>query len=308
MPKMKVIKSIYIDAAPEKIYPIINNLSNWEQWSPWVIAEPTAQLNVAKDGKYHEWDGEIIGAGNLKIQEEIENESVSMALTFLKPWKSKAITRFTLEKKGKGTEVIWTMDSSLPFFLFWMKKQMEVFVGMDYDRGLTMLKDLVETGSSNSTLTFKGVKSFYTTKYIGIKSQCSSSNLGQSMEKDFTQLMEFIREKTGENAHGNPFSIYHEFDVMKGKVIYSACHPLKEIPSKIPENFYTGELPKMRVYTVSHTGPYRHIGNAWSAAMMHQRAKKFRPAKKIPPMEVMLNSPKDTPEKELIAEVLFAVK
>ena len=61
MPKMNVIKSIYVDAAPEKIYPIINDLSNWEQWSPWVIAEPNAQLNVAADGKYHEWDGEIIG-------------------------------------------------------------------------------------------------------------------------------------------------------------------------------------------------------------------------------------------------------
>ncbi|MDB9821639.1 hypothetical protein OAC17_02770 [Flavobacteriaceae bacterium] len=34
MPKMNVIKSIYVDAAPEKIYPIINDLSNWEQWSP----------------------------------------------------------------------------------------------------------------------------------------------------------------------------------------------------------------------------------------------------------------------------------
>ena len=65
MPKMKVIKSIYIDSAPEKIYPIISDLNNWQEWSPWVIAEPRAQLNVASDGKFHEWDGDIIGAGNL---------------------------------------------------------------------------------------------------------------------------------------------------------------------------------------------------------------------------------------------------
>ena len=61
MPKMKVIKSIYIDSAPEKIYPILNDLNNCEQWSPWVIAEPRAHLNVASDGKFHEWDGDIIG-------------------------------------------------------------------------------------------------------------------------------------------------------------------------------------------------------------------------------------------------------
>ena len=110
MPKMKVIKSIYIDSAPEKIYPIINDLNNWQEWSPWVIAEPRAQLNVASDGKFHEWDGDIIGAGNLKIQDEVGNQSVTMALNFLKPWKSIAFTSFTLKKKKNGTEVVWTME------------------------------------------------------------------------------------------------------------------------------------------------------------------------------------------------------
>ena len=87
MPKLNVNKSILIDAAPEKIFPIINNLSHWEQWSPWVISEPTALINVAKDGKYHDWDGDIIGSGNLKIEEEVKNKKVVMKLQFLKPWK-----------------------------------------------------------------------------------------------------------------------------------------------------------------------------------------------------------------------------
>jgi len=39
--------------------------------------------------------------------------------------------------KGK-TEVTWTTDSSLPFFLFWMKKSMEGFVGMKLARAPEM--------------------------------------------------------------------------------------------------------------------------------------------------------------------------
>ena len=70
MPKMNVNKSILIDATPAKIFPIINDLNNWEQWSPWTLAEPTAKITVAKDGKYHDWDGDIIGSGNLKITSE----------------------------------------------------------------------------------------------------------------------------------------------------------------------------------------------------------------------------------------------
>ena len=41
-----------------------------------------------------------------------------------------------LKRAGLAPELTWTMDSSLPFFLFWMKKSMEGFIGMDYDPGL----------------------------------------------------------------------------------------------------------------------------------------------------------------------------
>ena len=102
---MNVNKSILIDATPAKIFPIINDLNDWEPCSPWTLAEPTAIINVAKDGKYHDWDVDIIGSGNLKITSEVKNESVVMNVQFLKPWKSKAITKFHLKKTKKGTLV-----------------------------------------------------------------------------------------------------------------------------------------------------------------------------------------------------------
>ncbi|MGB1448944.1 MAG: SRPBCC family protein [Flavobacteriaceae bacterium] len=308
MPKMNITKSIHIDAAPEKIFPIINDLSNWNTWSPWVIAEPTATVNVAKDGKYHDWDGDIIGSGNLKIEEETKNKSVVMNLQFLKPWKSKAITTFQLKKTKKGTQVSWTMESSLPFFLFWMKKQMEVFVGMDYDRGLAMLKDLVETGKTNSTLEFKGVQPFHATKYIGIKTSCAFSKIAENMGRDFGAMMPYLMQHHQDKMSGHALSIYHKVDVVKDTVTYTAAHPVSEVPADLPSEYHQGELPEFSAYTIRHTGPYHHIGNAWSAGMMHQRAKKFQPTRKIVPMEVMYNSPMNTAPEDLISEILFPVK
>lgn len=305
---MNVNKSILIDAAPEKIFPIINDLNNWEQWSPWVLAEPTATINVAKDGKYHDWNGNIIGSGNLKIESEVENQSVVMQLQFLKPWKSKALTKFHLKKTKKATLVCWSMESSLPFFLFWMKKQMEVFVGMDYDRGLAMLKDLVETGNTNSNLEFKGVKSFHATKFIGIKTVCAFSAIAENMERDFGELMPYLMQNHQDKISGNGISIYHDVNVVKDKVSYTAAHPVSEIPADLPVGYYVGELPKFSAYTIRHTGPYHHIGNAWAAGMMHQRAKKFKSSRKQPPMEIMYNSPINTPPNKLISEILFPVK
>lgn len=81
---MNVNQSIQINASPKKVFAVLNDLHLWEAWSPWVLAEPTAKITVAKDGKYHEWEGEIIGAGNLKIDHEKENELIEMSLHFLK--------------------------------------------------------------------------------------------------------------------------------------------------------------------------------------------------------------------------------
>ena len=57
---------------------------------------------------------------------------------------------------------------------------MEIFVGMDYDRGLALLKDLVETGKTNSNLEFKGIKTFHATKFIGILQKIWSEILENS--------------------------------------------------------------------------------------------------------------------------------
>ena len=302
---MNVNQSIQINASPKKVFAVLNDLHQWEAWSPWVLAEPTAKITVAKDGKYHEWEGEIIGAGNLKIDHEKENELIEMSLHFLKPWKSKAKTTFVLEKKGKGTLLTWKMNSRLPFFLFWMKKQMQTFVGMDYDRGLKLLKDLVETSQTNSTLTFHGKKPFKGTAYIGLKTSCSPQDMAENMERDFTDILKNIVEYCKDLANGDFLTIYHEFDVMKNKVVYTACFPVTKIIKELPERFVTGHIPDLNTYSIRHKGPYRHIANAWAAGMMHERGKKFKPNKKFPPIEVMRNSPKNTPENELVADILF---
>lgn len=160
MPKIELNRSIEINASPEKVFKALNDLNQWRIWSPWLILEPETKVTVSDDTKYYEWDGKRIGAGNMQITSEVKNQSVNLDLTFLKPWKSKAKVRFELKGIGDHTEVTWFMDSSLPFFMFWMKKMMMGFIGMDYERGLNLLKDFVEEGEVYSKLEFIGEESF----------------------------------------------------------------------------------------------------------------------------------------------------
>ena len=124
MPKMHIEKSISIDAPVDKVFKVLNDYNTWSTWSPWLIMEPDAEVKVEEGGKAYSWNGKLVGSGEMKMTAEDVNKSLHMDLTFLTPWKSQAKVWFEFESDGDKTKVTWFMDSSLPFFLFWMKKMM----------------------------------------------------------------------------------------------------------------------------------------------------------------------------------------
>ncbi len=307
MPKMNISRSVVINAPVEKIFSTLNDFNNWQAWSPWLIMEPEAKVTVREDSKYYEWEGNRVGAGNMTVLNEKENEHIDYDLTFLKPWKSKANVSFYFKPVKDGIQVTWTMASSLPFFMFWMKKQMEAFVGMDYDRGLSMLKEHIEKGEIDSKLEFRGVSDFSAAKYIGIKTKCGMQEIGPKMMADFGKLEEYMKENQ-EIAAGAAYSIYHKWDMVKEQVEYTACVGVKSIPSNVPSNFIASEIPATKVYVMRHVGAYEHLGNAWSTLYTMQRNKEFKMLKGIHPFEMYVNNPQEVAVKDLITDIHFAIK
>jgi len=306
MPKMNIERSVQIDAPAERIYKIISDFNDWRPWSPWLLMEPEAKVTVAEDAKSYQWEGKRTGSGNMKILEEKENQFIDYDLNFLKPWKSHANTSFTLDEEGDATKVTWKMNSGWPFFLFFMKKMMEAYVGADYERGLDMLKAYVETGNVPSKLEFEGRKTFAGTKYIGIKTSCAIEAIGEKMEADFTSLKNYMSESNIESKH--TFTIYHKWDIPKGQVAYTAALGLDVLPDSLEGDFVSGEIPEASCYVLKHTGRYQHVGNAWSTLYTMTRNKEIKHNKKIDPFEIYLNDPQNTEEKDLETSVYFPVK
>lgn len=307
MPKMNVVRSITIDTDASTVFSKLNDFNHWPTWSPWLIMEPGVDVTVSDDAKYYEWKGNRVGEGNMKITGEVENEKIDYDLTFLKPWKSEAKVSFLMNKSGNGTEVTWTMDSSLPLFMFWMKKMMEGFIGMDYERGLNLLKDYVEKGEVESKLEFMGVQPFPGTKYVGIKTTCSMAEIGEKMSNDFGALEQHLETLSEVEITGS-YSIYHKWDVKKKLVIYTACFGVNKHPDTLPAGIFNDEIPATNVHVVRHIGRYDHLGGAWGAQMNMQRGKEFKMKRGIDPFERYHNKPGDVPDKELVADICFAAK
>jgi len=302
---MNVERTIRIDAPVEKVYRTVNDFNHWTAWSPWLIMEPNAKVNVSDDAKFYEWDGKQVGSGNMKVTEEKPYASVDYDLTFLKPWKSTAKVRFEMHGHGDHSHVTWYMDSSLPFFMFWMKKSMEAYVGMDYERGLMLLKDYVEDDQVHSKLEFKGIGNYPGCKYVGIRTQCNSDSLSNNMKNDFDRLWKVVGE---DGASNNAFSIYHKWDMVKNIIEYTAGIPVDQVPDDMPSDIITGNIPSTPVHTIRHTGPYSHLGNAWSTQYNYHRGKVFKMNKKIDPFEVYVNNPAEAKANELITDIHFPCK
>ena len=307
MPALNIKKSTRIEAPAEKVFDVLSNFNHWQAWSPWLIMEPEAQVKIAEDAKSYSWEGNRVGSGNMKITSEKANQSIDYDLMFLKPWKSKAKVRFELNQNGDATEVTWSMESSLPFFLFWMKKMMEGFVGMDYERGLGMLKELIEEGKVHSKLNFEGQSSYKGCQYVGVRTTCPMGEIGEAMKRDFGKLESYVSQHE-DNVFGPALSVYHKWDITKKQVSYTSAIPVKEIPETLSEGLISGSIPSTEIYTIIHTGPYTHLGNAWSTLYNMKQNKEIKVNKSIDPFEIYVNDPTKVDAKELITAVNFPLQ
>ena len=306
---LSVSESIEIEKPLDEVFKFVGNFKNWKVWSPWLCQEPNCPVSIAFDpclkGHSQTWDGSLIGSGQMLISDLVPNESIHYTLTFLKPWKSRSEVTFRFKELSSGaTLVSWSMKGKLPFFLFFMKRMMEAWIGSDYTRGLSMLKEYLEKGRVDSKVTVFDEphlqEAFY---WFGTKRECSLDDLPNLMKKDFETL---LKTKEKEKSLRDPkfaFSFYHKWDFVKKRAEYTSglaySHKVKDFGG-----FQTGFVKDHYSLVVEHLGSYRFLGNAWSAAIMLKRSSK-RAHKKIPMYEVYVNLPGEVKEEELKTRIVI---
>lgn len=305
MPTTNISRSQLIIAPIDKVRENVVNFRHWEKWSPWFVIEPTTKVVYDKDEKGYQWNGKYTGEGKMRLKNEKAN-TIDYNLEFLKPWKSKADVSFVLEEKDENTLATWTMNSSLPWFLFWMKANIEGFVGMDYERGLLMLKDYCELGKIRTQLEFKGIEHFEGCTFVGINNESDFADMEETMGRDFEKLEKYIQDKY--EISGQPFSQYHKWDIRKKTAIYTIGIPVSGEPKKADKGFIIGKLPETKVHKIIHHGSYDFLGGAWSAQESMARGKAFKKNNNIHPFEIYINDPAEVPKEKLITAVCFPVK
>lgn len=297
-----VERKIVVEKPLQEVFAIVRDFKQWPAWSPWLIQEKDCQLTYKDDGKSYSWEGVFVGSGSMTVKKISPNERIDYHLQILKPWKSESAVSLIFSGKPGATEVTWRMVGKLPFFMFWMKKMLVGMIGMDYARGLAMLKEYVEQGSVSSHLTFIGEQKFGGGNYVGIRRTCLLAQIDTAMQADFEAI---AAEKTALGSSEKALSLYHRWDVAKGEVDYTAAVFVDEFPESLPSGFVQGEIAMGPTYQILHTGCYHYLGNAWAAGMSRKQNKVFKARKGAVPFEIYLNDPELVAPGELQTEVHF---
>ncbi len=144
-----VERSVSIARPAGEMFPRVNSLRKFNDWSPWVDIDPAAVITFSGPdsgvGASMHWAGNRkIGTGSDTIIESVADRHVGLELDFGGQGKSKS--SIELEPAVGGTKVTWTLDMDLGagpirryFGLF-----MDGMIGPDYERGLGRLKTLAE--------------------------------------------------------------------------------------------------------------------------------------------------------------------
>jgi effector-binding domain-containing protein len=310
MPAIHVQRSIWIDASVEKVFQSVVDFRTWTTWSPWLCSDPDAEVSVTDNatgvGAKYAWNGQVVGQGELTHRLVKPSQRIEDELHFVKPFKSRADTSFDFQPERSGCRVTWQMQSSLPWFLFWMKNQMQGFIGMDYDRGLRMLKEWLETGKILSRTTIDGVQTVGPIKVAGVRAGSAMSEVGSAMDKAFGTAIEQFTT-AGLPKSGEMVSVYHKVNPQAMTFEFTAGYTVANNTNGSMSGLSTWSLPQTKALRVTHHGSYDHLGNAWSAAFTYARAKKLK-LRGVGDFEIYRNSPRDTSAEDLCTEVYLPLR
>jgi hypothetical protein len=144
-----VSRSVVINAPETVIFPYLNNLHQFEDWSPWKARDPQLAVSYggpeSGQGARVTWSSKkpSIGTGSMEISEAQPSRRIDLVVNLNG---LDGTSSYDVVPSGSGSKVIWTFgyESGTNPLKRWKALMLDGFVGAEYRTGLERLRDKVE--------------------------------------------------------------------------------------------------------------------------------------------------------------------
>jgi effector-binding domain-containing protein/uncharacterized protein YndB with AHSA1/START domain len=279
--KSRVERSTQINAKPEAVYALVNDLTTYDKWMPWNQKDPNMKKKYENEsitsgtGAAYSWESKVkdVGVGTLKITESVPNKKVVTALSFKD--QGEGIGGWELGEKNGGTEVKWYMESEAGGNLFYKMVSKYVFlfmdkmVGPDFEKGLASMKKLAESGEypkaagnlQNPTVTIEEKEIPAQTILYVSETAGSTNELGEKLGEIFgTELGAFLK-KSGLQMAGPPVAWYTS---EKPPFTFDAGVPVNKAPAATEGRIKLRQVPAGKAVVAHYRGPYELMSKGYN--------------------------------------------
>jgi uncharacterized protein YndB with AHSA1/START domain len=154
----RVTRSASIAAPPAVVFECVNDLHQWNTWSPWARMDPSSKITYEGPptgvGASFTWTGgKKVGEGRMTITETQPTDRVVTKLEFVKPFAATNIAEFTFQPEGDQTRITWTFTGKNSFMgkVFGLIVNCEKMCGGQFEQGFANLKSIVEAPGQELT-------------------------------------------------------------------------------------------------------------------------------------------------------------
>jgi uncharacterized protein YndB with AHSA1/START domain len=151
LPKeVTVSRSITVNAPVDRVFDQVNDLRNWEKWSPWKRMDTTMAITFSNppvgQGAYYKWvsKNKQMGSGTCTLSKVTNYEEIVTTL-HSDDW-GDANSTFHFGKKGNDTEITWSMTNNvgaMPWSRY-LGMVMKSSLSKQFDQGLEGIKFYTE--------------------------------------------------------------------------------------------------------------------------------------------------------------------
>jgi effector-binding domain-containing protein len=264
-----VERSKIINSPKSSVFNYVNDYRNWIDFGSWVAEDPemkiTYQKNTIGKGSSYSWEGKD-GNGEIHTINTKENDSIIQKMEYNG---TPSTVYWSFKDTIGGTKVTWKTKGKMSFlFKIYtaLNGGVDKVIGSLYEKNLTNLDKALDYEINTYSVKVNGLVKKNPVFYIGQTFTSEISKVTKNFKVVIPQITDFCK-KNDIIINGNPFIIYHNYDIINGLAKISICLPIKdEIFISAGSDIISGKIEPFEAVKTTLTGDFSHIKESYDKA------------------------------------------
>ena len=307
-----VERSQIINAPKANVFNYLNDLKNWSKYSSWFVDNSSPALiysaKTIGPGATLSWTAPL-SSGEVITRTVKTNESIVQELNI--DGNSSSVF-WTVKDTTGGTQVTYKSVGKMNFktkVYTAFKGGIDRMIGTLLERSLINLNKVLDLELNSFSVTVNGLAIKPGTFYLMQTFTSQIENISKNSRIVFQKITSFCDENKIER-NGNPFLLYHTYDLTKGLTRVSFCVPIKnQIMTSAGSDILDGKLEQFDAIKTTLKGDYIHSQKAIDETIAYSTAKKIELNPLFSHIEILKTSRTDNSSpSQWVSELYFPIK